>query len=267
MTIIQAIFLGVVQGLAEFLPISSSGHLVLVPWLFKFPDPGLAFDAALHLGTALAVLAFFWEDFARLIPAFIKSIASRSARTVDEKFAWYLVAGSIPGGFLGVLLEKKAETIFRTPLLVAAVLAVMGVVLYTADRLSKKTKDISEVGLKDAIVVGVMQALAIIPGVSRSGITMTTSLFRNFDRADAARFSFLLSAPITFGAALYEGRKIINMRPDAPFFIGIITSALVGYVSIKYLIQYLQTRSFSAFAIYRLVLAAVVVGVIISRLE
>jgi len=267
MTIFHAVLLGIVQGLGEFLPISSSAHLVLVPWLLKFPDPGLTFDAALHFGTAIAVLAFFWKDFVRLISAFFRSIGKRSATTLNEKLSWYLVIGSIPGGIIGILLEKEAEKAFRAPLLIAASLAIMGIVLYAADRASKRTKDISHLGFKDALIVGTMQALAIIPGVSRSGITMTTSLFRNFEREDAARFSFLLSAPITIGAALFEGRKLLHASIDAAFFIGVIVSAIVGYLSIKFLLQYVAKSSFSAFAVYRLVIAILIVAVVFLRVR
>ncbi len=265
MSVLQAVFLGAVQGLAEFLPISSSGHLVLIPWFFGFRDPGLAFDASLHFGTAIAVLGFFWRDFERLLRAFAKSVATRSIDSPDAKLSWYLVIASIPGGLAGILLEKKAEDFFRAPLLVAASLAVMGIVLFAADKLSARAKDMSNLGLKDALLIGGMQALAIIPGVSRSGITITTGLMRNFDRKDAARFSFLLSAPITLGAALYEARKLFEIKPDATFFAGVTTSAVVGYMSIKYLLKYLEVRSFAAFAAYRLILASIVVIVYASR--
>ncbi len=267
MTIWHAIILGIVQGLSEFLPISSSAHLILTPWLLKFPDPGLAFDAALHFGTALAVIIFFWHDLWRIVKAWFASLAKRKATTFDERFAWYMLIGSIPGGLLGALLEKKAEAAFRAPLLIAATLAVMGVVLYVADRLSKKTKDINHIGVWDAVLVGTAQAIAIIPGVSRSGITMTTSLFRNFKREDAARFSFLLSAPITVGAALYEARKLVHGTVDAAFFIGIGVSAIVGYLSIKYLLKYLRKSSFAVFAVYRLLLAGTIVALVVTGLR
>ncbi|MCL5292253.1 MAG: undecaprenyl-diphosphate phosphatase, partial [Actinobacteria bacterium] len=249
MSLLHAIILGAVQGLGEFLPISSSGHLVLVPWLFKFHDAlsqsdRLAFDVALHFGTAMAVLLFFRTDFVRLIKAFFSSVKKKSASTADEKFAWYLLIGSIPGGIVGVLLEKKVESVFNTlPLLIAGSLAAMGIILLAADRMSKGTKDITRIGFKDAVIVGSMQALAIIPGVSRSGITITTSLFRNFNRRDAARFSFLLSAPITFGAAVYEARKLIHVHAGFSFFVGVAVSAVVGYFSIKYLLKFLEVRS------------------------
>jgi undecaprenyl-diphosphatase len=267
LTIFHAVILGIVQGLGEFLPISSSAHLILAPWLFKFPDPGLAFDAALHFGTALAIIVFFWKDLLRLVKAWFASLAKRRATSFDERFAWYMLLGSIPGGLFGILLEKKAETAFRAPLLIAATLAVMGVILYAADRYSKKTKDINHVGWKDALLVGTAQAIAIIPGVSRSGITMTTSLFRNFKRADAARFSFLLSAPITVGAALYEARKLLHGGINAPFFVGVAVSAIVGYLSIKYLLKYLQKSSFAVFAVYRLLLAATIVALVLTGLR
>lgn len=265
MLFFEAIFLGAVQGLAEFLPISSSGHLVLIPWFFGFKDLGLAFDASLHFGTAIAVLGFFWRDFDRLLRAFVRSIATRAVDSQEARLSWYLVIASIPGGIAGILLEKKAESLFRSPLLVAASLAIMGIALLAADKLSARAKDISHLGLKDALLVGCMQALAIIPGISRSGITMTAALTRNYDRRDAARFSFLLSAPITLGAALFEFRKLEAMTPDAAFFAGVLTSAIVGYLSIKYLLKFLETRSFAVFAIYRVALALVVAAIYVSR--
>ncbi|MHB0976015.1 MAG: undecaprenyl-diphosphatase UppP [Candidatus Aquicultorales bacterium] len=264
--VLQAAVLGVVQGLGEFLPISSSAHLILVPWLFNMQDRGLTFDVALHFGTAIAVVAFFWNDFARLLGAFWTSVRRRAVKTQEERLSWYLVIGSVPGAVAGMLLEKYVETFFRTQVfLIAGMLAVMGVILFLADKHGKKSKEIHEVGFKDALVVGTMQALAVIPGVSRSGITMTTGLFRSFSRKDAARFSFLLSAPITLGAALYEGRKIVEVKPDLAFFVGILTSAIVGYFSIKYLLKYLQERSFAVFATYRLVAAGIVVAFALIR--
>lgn len=265
MSVLHAIVLGIVQGLGEFLPISSSAHLVLVPWLFKFPDPGLSFDAAIHLGTAIAVLAFFWGDFAKLSRAWASSVKARAMRDQDERMAWYLLIGSIPGGLLGMMMEEKAATAFRNPLLIAGTLTVMGIVLYAADRWGSKVKDISHVGLREALIVGAAQAIAIIPGVSRSGITMTAGLMMKFDRGDAARFSFLLSAPITFGAALYEMRNLLSAKPDVALFAGIATSAIVGYLSIKYLLQYLKNNSFGVFTLYRLALAGVILAVLFAR--
>jgi undecaprenyl-diphosphatase len=234
-----------------------------MPWLFNFPDPGLAFDAALHFGTAIAVVSFFWRDFMKYIKAFLHSVSSRSVTTHDEKLAWYLVVCSIPGAIIGMLLEDSAASIFRSPLLIAATLSVVGIVLLLADRHGKKTKDIKNISFVDALIIGTAQAIAIIPGVSRSGITMTAGLMRNIDRSDAARFSFLLSAPITIGAALYATREIVHTSLNAAFFVGIIVSAVVGYLSIKYLLKFLQLRSFAVFTAYRLVLAALIVAIVV----
>ncbi len=267
MTLFHAVVLGIVQGLGEFLPISSSAHLILVPWLLKFPDPGLAFDAALHFGTAIAVIAFFRKDFVRLLKALIHSVSTRTVRTFDERFAWYLIICSIPGALIGVFLEKDAENLFRAPLLIAATLSVMGIALLLADRYSKKTKDIRHISFKDALIIGTAQAMAIVPGISRSGITVTASLLRGLGRSDAARFSFLLSAPITIGAALFEARKLIHVHIDAPFFVGVIVSAVIGYLSIKYLIKYLQERSFAVFTFYRLMFAAIILALVMIGLR
>lgn len=267
MTIFHSIILGIVQGLGEFLPISSSAHLVLMPWLFNFPDPGLAFDAALHFGTAIAVVAFFWRDFVRYIKAFLHSISSRSVTTHDERLAWYLIICSVPGAIIGMALEDKAASLFRSPLLIAVTLSVAGIILLLADKYGKKTKGIEKISFADAIIVGTAQAIAIIPGVSRSGITMIASLSRGIERSDAARFSFLLSAPITIGAALYASRKILHTSLDAAFFVGVIVSAIVGYLSIKYLLKFLQLRSFAVFTAYRLALAALVVAIVVLKIR
>lgn len=265
LTLFQAIVFGTVQGLGEFLPISSSAHLVLLPWFFNFPDPGLGFDAALHLGTAVALIAFFRKDFAKLLRAFGHTLKTRQAKSHDEKLAWYLLIGSVPAAIIGVLLEKEAEKAFRAPLLIAAALAILGVILLIADRYSRQTKNIKHLNLADALWVGTLQGLAIIPGVSRSGITMTTALFRNFDRTSAARFSFLLSAPITIGAALYASRKLVHHTPDINWLVGIVVSAVVGYLSIKYLLKFLENRSFAVFSFYRFTLAGIVVLTVFLR--
>lgn len=257
MTLFQAIVLGLVQGLGEFLPISSSAHLVLVPWLFRWPDPGLTFDIALHIGTLVAVVAYFWKDWLTLI---VKGITDRSSR--DGRLFWYLVLASIPGAAIGFLLEDKAETVFRTPLLIAAMLIAMGVLLSWADRRSPKTTGVEGIGLGASFLIGLSQALAIIPGVSRSGITMSTGLMLGLTREGAARFSFLLSTPIILGAALVKVPHVVS-HPEMltlNFVIGMLVSCVTGLLSIGFLLRYVQTRNFLPFVWYRYALGAVVIA-------
>jgi undecaprenyl-diphosphatase len=199
LTILQAVILGLAQGLGEFLPISSSAHLVLIPWLLRWTDPGLTFDVALHVGTLVAVVLYFWKDWWQLI---IKGFTD--VRSVKGRLFWYLVVATVPGAIAGFLLEKKAETLFRSPLLIAIMLILMGIFLYWSDHRSSKNMEMNNITFRTSLLIGISQALAIIPGVSRSGITMSTGLLMGLTREGAARFSFLLSTPIIFGAAVVK---------------------------------------------------------------
>jgi undecaprenyl-diphosphatase len=261
MPILHAAVLGLIQGLTEFLPISSSAHLTLAPWFFGWPDPGLTFDIALHVGTLLAVVAFFWKDWLRLI----RNGLTKGLATPDGRLFWFLAAASVPGAAAGVLFEEQAETIFRGPLLIAAMLAAMGVVLFLADRMAARRIASAEPTLGRSLAVGLAQALAIVPGVSRSGITMATGLFAGMTREAAARFSFLLSTPMIAGAAVFKLRHLSRSAVDAPFLIGIIVSAAVGFLVIGGLLKWLARRGFLPFVVYRLLLAATVVLVSILR--
>jgi undecaprenyl-diphosphatase len=260
--IIQAAILGLVQGLGEFLPISSSAHLVIVPWLFNWEDPGLTFDIALHFGTLIAVVIYFWKDWLVLIKQGVTDVGSREGRLF-----WYLVLATIPGALIGLLLEKKAETSFRNPVLIAIMLIALGIVLYWVDRKSAKNIAAENISLKTSFFIGLSQALAIIPGVSRSGITMTTGLFMGLTRGGAARFSFLLSAPIIFGAAIIKVPHIIANPSiiNTPFIVGMIVSCITGVASIGFLLRYLQTKTFLPFVLYRFLLGAVVITVAFFR--
>ena len=262
MNILQAAILGLVQGLGEFLPISSSAHLVLVPWLFNWEDPGLTFDIALHIGTLIAVVIYFWKDWLQLITKGVTDFRSREGRLF-----WYLVLATIPGAAIGLLLEKKAETIFRNPVLIAIMLIALGIVLYWVDRKSSKKIEAENISLKTSFLIGLSQALAIIPGVSRSGITMTTGLFLGLTREGAARFSFLLSAPIIFGAALVKMPKVIANPSmiNTSFIVGMIVSCITGLASIGFLLRYLQTKTFLPFVLYRFILGAIVIVVAFIR--
>ena len=262
MTPLQAAVLGIVQGLGEFLPISSSAHLVLVPWFFGWTDPGLTFDIALHIGTLVAVVLYFWKDWWQLI---IKGFTD--LRSVEGRLFWCLAAASVPGAIAGYLLEKKAETVFRSPVLIAVMLMVMGVFLYWADRRGEKKMEMRDITFGTGILIGISQALAIIPGVSRSGITITTGLLVGVTRVGAARFSFLLSTPIIFGAALVKLPHILS-NPSVitiHFAIGMLTSFITGIVSISFLLRYVQTRDFLPFVWYRFLLGAAVIIVALLR--
>ncbi|MGZ3494401.1 MAG: undecaprenyl-diphosphate phosphatase [Thermodesulfobacteriota bacterium] len=262
MTILQAVILGLAQGLGEFLPISSSAHLVLIPWFFGWTDPGLTFDVALHLGTLVAVVIYFWKDWWRLI---IKGFSD--VRSVEGRLFWYLVAASIPGAIGGYLLEKKAETVFRSPTLIAIMLILMGVFLYWVDRRSTKKIEMNHITFGTSLLIGISQVLAIVPGVSRSGITMTTGMFMGLTRAGAARFSFLLSTPIIFGAAMVKLPGLISNSSGITtnFLIGTAVSCIAGIASIGFLLRYVQTKTFLPFARYRFTLGALVIVITVVR--
>ena len=263
MTILQVVILGLAQGLGEFLPISSSAHLVLIPWLLRWADPGLTFDVALHVGTLVAVIIYFWKDWWQLI---IKGFTD--PRSVKGRMFWYLVAASVPGALSGFLLEDKAETVFRSPILIATMLIVMGILLYWADRRSAKKIEINNITFGTSLFIGISQALAIIPGVSRSGITMTTGLLMGLNREGAARFSFLLSTPIIFGAAMVKLPGVISNSSviNVNFAIGMLVSCITGIASIGFLLRYVQTKDFLPFAWYRFILGALVIMITMVRL-
>jgi len=261
MTLWHAVLLGAVQGFSEFLPISSSAHLIIVPWLFRFPDPGLTFDVALHFGTLIALLSYFYRDWLSLIRAGFRSLTAKRESSVEERLFWYLALASVPGAVIGYLLEKQAETVLRSPLLIALTMSGMGVLLWVADLLFKKYKDLSQVSLKDSLLIGFAQALALIPGVSRSGVTITAGLALGLNRTTAARFSFLLAMPITAGAALFKAKGFFQTGVTTESLIGIGVSTLFGFLSIKYMLAYLQKYTYRVFVIYRFLFSLVVLGV------
>lgn len=263
MTPLQALVLGVVQGLSEFLPISSSGHLILVPWLLGWPEHSLSFNAALHLGTALALLLYFWPEWLKLVGSFLAGLRAPAARQRPEwRLCILLLLGSIPAGLAGLLLESTVERLVRQPWLVALLLILFGVLLLAADRLGSKQRALADIGLADALAVGLAQVLALVPGVSRSGITITAGLLRGLDRPAAARFSFLLSTPITLAAALYSLRKAVGPGAAAGelgiFAIGVAGAAISGVLVIGFLLGFLQRHSLASFVWYRVVLGLAV---------
>ncbi len=255
----HSIILGVVQGLGEFLPISSSAHLVILPWLADFPTPGLTFDIALHFGTLIALLAYFFRDWIQLAKAFFTSCTkSPKNYSTNEKLIWFIILGSIPAAIVGLTVESYAETIFRNPLWIGINMAGFGLLLFAADHWGKKNKSVPELTLMDAIWIGLAQSLALIPGTSRSGVTITAGLARRLDRTSAARFSFLLSMPAVAGAALLKAKDFFGMGYNLNVWIGIAVSAVVGYLAIKYMLYFLRTYSYTVYVVYRLLFAAMV---------
>ena len=266
MPLYQAIVLAIVQGITEFLPISSTGHLILFPWFLGWKDPGLTFDVALHAGTLLAVVLYFWRMWMEMLLAAV-GIGDSSNPEVHQRrrLFWLLVIATIPGAIVGALFEKKADTAFRNPLVIGVALIVVALFMWAGEKVTRDDEPLTGISLPDALIVGIAQAFAVIPGVSRSGSTMTAGLFRNMKRETAARFSFLLSAPIIAGAVLFKAVQVHHqggLPPDmrAPFLAGIIVSAAVGIVVIGWLIRYLERRTFRAFIIYRLALGVVVLA-------
>jgi undecaprenyl-diphosphatase len=265
MSTAQAIWLGIVQGLGEFLPISSSGHLIVFPWLLGWPVQSLAFDVALHLGTLVAVLAAFAGDWWRLFSGALTGLRERRL-TPETRMLGLLVLGSIPAGIAGLLLDEWAETVFRSPALVATTMAIMGVVLFLADRRAVGGEGVrEEISLRDALLIGSAQALALVPGVSRSGATISMALLLGHRRQEAARFSFLLATPITAAAALL---KVPHLFRDADLRLvvpGMVTAAVFGLLSIRVLLAYVRTRDYRPFAYYRWAFAAMVFAVLLVR--
>lgn len=265
--IIQAIVLGIVQGLTEFLPVSSSGHLIVVPALLGWDDPflgSLAFSVMLHVATLLALLLYFRADWLRLIPAGLATIRDRSFRgDPDRRLAWLLAASTIPAVIVGVTLNDLIETAFREPRLVAVTLVAGGVILWLADRLGSRTRKIEGLTFPMALGIGAAQALALVPGISRSGISISAGLFAGLDREAAARFAFLMATPITAGAGLWELRKILAGEsaalPILPLVAGMVASLLAGLVAIAVTLRFLRTHSVTVFVVYRIALAALVV--------
>jgi undecaprenyl-diphosphatase len=271
--IVQALVMGVVQGLTEFLPISSSGHLLLVPYLFGWEDTfleSLAFSVVLHGGTLAALIVYFRDDWRRLIPAGVAALRDRSFRDEpDRRLAWLIAVATVPAVIAALLFNDLIEDTVRQAWLVAVTLVVGGVILWLADRFGPRTHELDGLTFRGATGVGIAQALALIPGVSRSGISMSAALFAGLDRADAARFSFLMATPITAMAVAYEGLKlargeVVGADP-VTLVIGVVASFVSGILAIAVLLRYLRTRSFTIFVLYRFVLAAIVLATVAVR--
>ena len=270
----QAFALGITQGLTELLPISSSGHLILVPWLANWhyldthADFNKTFDVALHLGTLIAVIVYFWEDVVRYVGAWFVSVRRRAVETQDQRIAWWIFAATIPTAIAGAAGEETIENNLGQPYQIAIFLAAFGVLLWLADRQPEQRR-IGELGFRRAFLVGVSQILALMPGVSRSGITITTGRFMKLDRDAAARFAFLLLIPIVFGAVVYKGFKHVVLNPLpagslGPFAVGTLAAAGIGLIAIDLLLGYLRRHDYSLFVLYRLAAAAGILIVIAS---
>lgn len=255
--ILQAIIYGIVQGITEFLPISSTAHLILIPYFFHWQDPGLTFDIFLHLGTVVAILAFFIKDWIKIF---------KGAFRGKSRLLWWIVVASIPAAIAGYLFESKAETTLRAPLLIAATLFVFGIILYIVDRFIGHIKKIKELGFGKSFLIGLIQAIAIIPGVSRSGATMTGGMLVGLKRKSAAKFSFLLATPVMIGATAFKFKDIFEAPKDEwfsglgllPGIFAFAVALVSGYLAIKYLLRYLGKGSFLPFVIYRIVLAVII---------
>lgn len=296
MEILQAIVLGIIQGLTEFLPVSSTAHLILVPKFFEFSDPGLSFDVALHLGTLIAVVSYFYKDWIMIFKSVFENKTKSEklkAKRYGKNMLWLLVIATIPGVLAGYFLEGKAETVFRSPLVVASALVIGGLILYLADvshtfsrsielrgknlflafipvvsreifwkvrdKFLQHKKNINDLNLKDAVIVGLLQAVAIVPGVSRSGATIVGGLWRGLDREGAARFSFLLSTPVIFGAVVHQFSDFIDGGINLPVILGILSAAVSGFLAVKYMLKLIHRVGYGVFFWYRLVLAVAIV--------
>ena len=265
MDVFQAFVLGIVQGLAEFLPISSSAHLSLVPFLFGWKDPGLAFDVALHLGTLAAVLWYFRREWIALTNAGFEIVRTRRIVGEAQWRAVYIGIATVPGAIGGIVLKEYAETIFRDPRLTAVALIVMGTLLWVADRFSSQERKLSGLRWTDALLIGIAQVFALIPGVSRSGSTMTAGRALGLDRTAAATFSFLMSMPITAAAAVVKVPEALREGITPPIVVGILASGISGWLAISVLLRYLSSKSFGVFAIYRWALGILVLVLFYSR--
>jgi undecaprenyl-diphosphatase len=273
-SIIQAILLGIVQGLTEFLPISSSGHLEIVPWAFDWhsfhDDQTLqkTFDVALHLGTLVAVVAYYWRELGRIVAGFFRSIVRRRAETFEERLSWLLLLSTIPAGIVGVAFEDFIVEKLGQPYQIAVMLVLFGIVMWVVDQRAPKDRSIEEVRWKSALAIGFAQAIALVPGVSRSSVTMVAGMTLRLDRESAARYSFLMSVPVIAGAALVSlAGAVGDGLPEgaaAPFAAGMASAAVSGFAAIWFLLAYLRRHDFRPFAYYRFALAAAIVVLIVS---
>jgi undecaprenyl-diphosphatase len=272
MPLYQAIILAIVQGLTEFLPVSSVAHLAVVPRLFGWTDPGLGFDIALHAGTLIAIIVYFFKDWVTIIGNGLGFKMPELRPDENNRFLlWYLAVGSIPVGLAGLFLKKYAEGPWRNLYVIGAMLIIVGIVMALADYIGHERKNIAEMSWADAMIVGLSQALAVVPGTSRSGITISAGRFRDVTRESAARFSFLLSTPAITAAALQDVRELVHsggIPPEMrlPYLAGVLVSALVGLVVIAFFLKYLRSHTFSVFVWYRVIFGIILLALAFFRL-
>ena len=270
---IQALVMGLVQGLTEFIPVSSSGHLVLVPWLFGWKDPfinSVAFSVVLHMGTLVALLAFFWTDWLTLIPAGLAAIRDRSIKgDPNRKMALLLLVATIPAVIAGPIFESKFEDLVREPARIALMLCVGAAILWLADRWGSKLRDETSLSFGESLALGLAQVIALVPGISRSGISISAGLFMGLNREAAARFSFLMATPVVGGAGIWEARKFLTHEagpnPEINVIvIGFCAALISGFVAIRFMLEFLKRQPLTAFVLYRVVAAAAVFVVLLS---
>ncbi len=275
MPILHAIILGIIQGLTEFLPVSSSAHLALIPWLLGWNDQGLSFDIALHVGTVIAVIVYFFRDWVQILSEGFgmsvgNTLGNDPAIGRNPKLLWLLVLGSIPAGIAGLLVKDLAENVWRNnQYLIGSMLILVGLFMWWADHQGSRKKDLGNVSAADSLTIGAAQALALVPGVSRSGITICAGLLRNLDRETAARFSFLLATPAIAGAAakdawdmMRHGGGIAGIPHDMrmALVVGVVVSAIVGALTIQFFLNFLRSRSLSLFVWYRVIFGIIVIA-------
>jgi undecaprenyl-diphosphatase len=264
--IIQAITLGVVQGLTEFLPVSSTAHLALTPWLFGWKDPGMTFDVSLHIGTLVAVTAYFRKDLAQMLVSWFATFKGVNQEDPYQRLSWLVIFGCVPAVIAGVLLDDLVEHVFRSPYVIAFMLIAVALLIAYAERTTKLTRGWKDIKLKDALLIGLAQAVALIPGTSRSGATMTMALFLGIERADAARFSFLLGYPVIVGSVVFKMKDVLHdatLAAQLPMMgVGIVASAVSGYICIAYLLKFLGSNTMTVFVVYRIMLGIAIIGLI-----
>ena len=267
MTVLHAVILGIIQGLTEFLPISSSAHLNVFPWIFNWEMLSEGMDVALHIGTLLALVIFFFKDWVNLVKAGYKKVVKKEDSR-DGKIFWYLVFATIPAGIFSLILDKLSDHIIGDNInfqmaIIGVTLIVMGIILYIVDKKSKSTTDYENISLKQSILIGMSQALAAaFPGVSRSGITMTVARGLKVDRESAAKFSFMLAMPITLAAVIFD---VTHFEFNLALILGIVARFIVGVIVIKFLLDYLKKGSFKVFAIYRVIIGVIILGIYFLR--
>lgn len=279
MTVLQSFILGVVQGLTEFLPISSSAHLALVPWLFGWaalqadPEIEKSFDAALHVGTFLAVTLYFRSTVVDMCRSLVRTVRNRAADSFEDRLVWYVLLASVPAAIIGFVGEKVIAEKLTQPWIMAITMTLFGLLMLVVDRVARLTRDLPSMRAGDSLFVGCAQVLALVPGTSRSGVTLTAGMLRGFTREDAVRFSFLMSIPITGGAALYSLYKLIASGAAGTTIgygelaVGLATSFVVGYAAVAWLLRYLRTGTLLPFVVYRIVLSALIIVLIVSGLR